>query len=237
MQWQAELAATGFADGLMPHAAGIDGATLWRGRFDGDRLDPAWLARLGLPLPPSLLGAHPRRQADYLAGRAVARHALAGFGHTGAPPMGPDKLPVWPGGLIGSISHARGHMACLVLPDTGVCPGLDIEAVASGSALEAILSHCLTDAERAALPAPDMTRHATRLFSAKEALFKALHPSVGRYFGFDAAELVPGNRLALRLTGDLTPHLRAGTVFTLHSANGPDWVMTWLVAPRFPLGT
>nr|WP_259674725.1 4'-phosphopantetheinyl transferase superfamily protein [Pseudomonas fluorescens] len=57
----------------------------------------------------------------------------------------------------------------------------------------------------------------TLAFSAKESLFKAVFPQVGRYFDFDAARLVevhwPSGRLVLRVTQDLSTSIRAGMLF------------------------
>src|SRR5690606_13013148 len=59
-------------------------------------------------LPAEIAAARPRRRAEYAAGRIAARAALRRLtGQAALIGMGPDRLPLWPKGTIGSISHNR----------------------------------------------------------------------------------------------------------------------------------
>src|SRR6266478_8464453 len=50
------------------------------------------------------------RKRELQSGRTYAKHALAMFGvHDVDLPVGSDRLPVWPAGFIGSITHIQKH--------------------------------------------------------------------------------------------------------------------------------
>src|SRR5690242_8343874 len=65
-----------------------------------------------LPEPDSaegqLLGrAAPERQLEFRAGRHCARLAMGLLGAAGPVLRAPDRSPVWPSGIVGSIAHTR----------------------------------------------------------------------------------------------------------------------------------
>lgn len=212
--------------------AGPD-AVLLRARYAEDLFKPDLFADHAISRPPSLATARDRRLAEFLAGRLLARTAMAALGAaTGPVDIGPDRRPLFPDGLSGSISHARGFVACLVT--RGADPGVDIEACLSGNALEAVTQTVLTETDKRLL-GPMHPADVTAVFSAKETLFKALYPSVGRLFGFDAATLAappgPGG-LTLRLCASLGADLPAGRQFDIRADHAPDHVLTWLIHPK-----
>lgn len=138
----------------------------------------------------AIAGAVPSRQAEFAAGRIAARGCLSALGVAPvALPVALDRAAVWPHGISGSISHAGG-MAVAVARAGGPL-GVDIE---EDAALEPDLwSVICTGEELRALPGADRGRWVRRVFSAKEAVFKAQDPARRALFGFDA--------LAVRLTG------------------------------------
>ena len=116
---------------------------------------------------------------------------------TVAIPMGPDRAPVWPKGIVGSISHTDTHcLAAVARTGRGRAGdvrtlGLDLEP---DMALEPELwPEICTRAELdwlAAQPAPERGRLARAIFSAKECTFKAQYPLTGAMLGFDTFEIV-----------------------------------------------
>jgi enterobactin synthetase component D len=71
----------------------------------------------------------------------------------------------------------------------------------------------------------------TIVFSSKEALFKALYPTVRAYFDFGQVEFVgitAGDRIALRLGAPLHETLPAGTCFEVQYRRFSEHVLTWL---------
>lgn len=209
-------------------------AALIEGGFDQTRFDDALFDQLGIQRPASLGRAIDKRLAEFLAGRTMARLAQEALGHAAQQVrIGSDRAPIWPSGVSGSISHARGRCACLALPSNVAAPGIDIEVVAEGHALKSIL-RLTVNADEAALiqTSPDPAQTATLCFSAKEALFKALFPTVRRHFGFSSAvlrELPCDGALRLRLTETLHPTLPEGMSFNIRFEAGRDQVLTWLL--------
>lgn len=227
----------GFLSDIRAEDSLIPGAVLVTASYDSAAFSQSLFDALAIPCPDTLGRAVDKRRADYLAGRAVASAAMALLDHPPAPvTTTPGRAPLWPDGLAGSISHARGRCACLLSRDTSRNYGVDTEAIASGNSLTAILTETLSATERDRItqgPLP-AAANATLAFSAKEALFKALYPSVGHHFGFSAAELTsaPGpDSLTLTLTTDLTKDLTEGRCFDIHHCLSSTHVLTWLAVP------
>ncbi len=206
------------------------GALLLRARYDETRFSPALFATHGIDRPPSLAAARDRRLAEFLAGRMLAARGMAALGLPPQPvAIAADRRPVFPHGLTGSISHARGLVACLVTRDAD--PGVDIEARLSGDALTAVRDTVLTANERTILQGADPML-VTAVFSAKETLFKALFPTVGRIFGFECAVLTGLPReeeLTLRLTKSLAESLPSGICLDIALSFAADYVVSWLI--------
>ena len=132
--------------------------------------------------------ADPGRRAEFAAGRAVARAALASLGAPPGPVLrGPAGEPLWPGGVVGSITHCAGYRACAVglardMAAIGIdaepCPPLDGGALDGG-----LLTAVAGDAERAWLAELSAACPGTPwdrvLFCAKESVYKAWYPHTG----------------------------------------------------------
>ena len=139
----------------------------------------------------ALKGAVPARRAEFGAGRAAARRALGALGHAAAPILpDQDRAPVWPEGVAGSIAHAAGVAVAVVRE--GLPIGVDVE---EDAAIEPELWPiiCAPD-ELNALPEEDRGRYVRRVFSAKEAAYKAQFPITRSVIGFPS--------LSIRLTED-----------------------------------
>lgn len=128
-----------------------------------------------------------RRRREFAAGREAARQALATLGVAPTPiPRADDRRPIWPAGLVGSISHAAGFAAAVAARDEDVAGvGLDIEAAAP--LRDDLCGYVLTPTElrrRAAMPMVAGVPRCKVAFAAKEALFKAVYPITLGFFGF-----------------------------------------------------
>ena len=116
----------------------------------------------------------PHRRNEFAAGRLCARRALGALGIEAGSLLPDDEgLPVWPEGVVGSISHSRG-LAMAVAVSAGVYSliGLDVEKTNRLS--EAAMSRIVHPLE-AAFAGNDQTRTSI-LFSLKEAFYKAQFP-------------------------------------------------------------
>jgi 4'-phosphopantetheinyl transferase EntD len=124
-----------------------------------------------------------KRRSEFRAGRILARSALARLGVTPAPILAKERRPIWPEGIVGSISHADGCCAVAVArrgPILGV--GLDVEV--EGAVTERIFARIATPEEREWMRRGEPRRWATVIFSAKEAFYKSLAAVHEEWVGF-----------------------------------------------------
>jgi 4'-phosphopantetheinyl transferase EntD len=166
-----------------------------------------------------------KRRREFAAGRTCARRAL---GVLGLPPTailpGPNREPLWPAGVAGSITHCTGYCAAAVgWRDAVGSFGIDAEVHAPlPPGVEELVC---TPAERHWLrAAPAGVAWGTVVFSAKESLYKAWFPLTGRWLDFADAELAidPGR-------GELTACLAAPFQAVLAGA-------AWPLRGRFAVG-
>ncbi|MGC0154354.1 4'-phosphopantetheinyl transferase family protein [Chromobacterium vaccinii] len=221
---------------------GLSVPNLIAAAYDSDRYSPASHASLGVALPPSLSGAVARRKAAYLAGRYCAMQALSQAGHP-LPcelPIGEDRSPVWPVGLVGSITHTEG-LAAAVVASAGDARGLGIDAERIIGEQTCRLLRDQIVGEREWRLRGDGSIWSDRLFctmvfSAKESVFKCLYPQVGKYFDFLDVEIVAldarNRAFRFRVLADLSDRVAAG-----FEADGcysilPGIVFTYVSWPR-----
>lgn len=124
------------------------------------------------------------RRAEFAAGRAAARRALEALGHERvAIPMAEDRAPVWPEGVVGSLSHsATACIAVVARADRYKSLGVDIEPY---DPLPEDIVHEIGREDEIAGIGPDRRLAARQLFSAKEAAYKAQYPLTRTLFGFE----------------------------------------------------
>jgi 4'-phosphopantetheinyl transferase EntD len=138
---------------------------------------------------PSTGPAAPARLAEFRHGRICARAALARLGRGAvAIPVGQDREPCWPVGVVGSISHAGEAAAAAVsLASRHAALGLDLEPA---TGIEADLwPRICRPGEIAALPTTRTAHHAQLVFSAKESAYKALWPVLRQFLDFHDLEI------------------------------------------------
>ena len=165
--------------------------------------DPAQMVA-GVALPAALTRATAKRKIQFFAGRLCALRAmerLAPASPVVSVPQDADGVPVWPAGLVGSISHADGFATAAVASSSlarGI--GVDIEPVMSREIAAEIAQIVAGEAETwrvAEAAGLDAAEALTLVFSMKESLFKALFPASRRHFDYLDCEVVrldPGKR-------------------------------------------
>jgi 4'-phosphopantetheinyl transferase EntD len=119
---------------------------------------------------------------------------------------GEHREPVWPSGIVGSISHSGGLGVAAVGKQSDFSAiGIDIQQIEDRYSDELIARFADPDEFDWVRSDPTLrTERAVKLFSAKESVFKALYPVSRVWFAFDAAKLTPkdgelGFRAAVRL--------------------------------------
>jgi 4'-phosphopantetheinyl transferase EntD len=125
---------------------------------------------------PFVAKAASKRRRDFALGRACARAALAGLGHGDAViGMGEGGAPLWPAGIVGSITHTSSYAAALAA-EARLFSGIGVDAERVGGVTEELWPRLFDTAERDRLMGLDDASRAilaTVIFSAKEACYKA----------------------------------------------------------------
>src|SRR5260370_38373827 len=77
----------------------------------------------------AVAGAAQKRRREFAAVRACARRALTSAGFEPGPvPRGSSGAPVWPPGVVGSMTHCDGYRACAIgRADAYAAIGIDAE--------------------------------------------------------------------------------------------------------------
>jgi enterobactin synthetase component D len=188
--------------------------TIEHGRCVGVRIpedDGALLALAESTLPAeerdAIAAMGPPRRRSWIGGRVALREALARAGLDAPAVLSDDRgAPLFPPGIVGSVTHKAEVAAALVAPANGARIGVDLE-VDEARATD-ISSKVLTDDELdalAGLPREARIREVLLRFSAKEAVYKAIDPFVRRYVGFKEVTAEPQAGGAMRITPRLPP--------------------------------
>jgi 4'-phosphopantetheinyl transferase EntD len=186
------------------------------------------------PVERAVLGrAVERRRREFVTGRACARQALRALGApVAAIGAGANGEPLWPDGVVGSITHCDGFRAAAVAWAADFA-ALGIDAEPDAPLPDGVFEDIAHGAERAA---PERGR---LLFSAKEAVYKAWCPLTGRWLGFEDAEVTftdAGFRARLHVPG---PVVDGVALTELHGrwAVEDGVLCTAVVVPRRTLPT
>ena len=157
------------------------------------------------------------RRRDYAIGREAAHRALGLLAKDEGPiRRGRHGEPLWPDGVVGSITHAAGQVVAAVA-GTNDASGIGVDTENVARFFDGLIDYVAfgEEAERLRrLPATEQDRATMELFSAKEAIYKAFFPTVGEFFGFAAAEVRPSeDGYAGRLLEPLDPDYPADRTF------------------------
>jgi 4'-phosphopantetheinyl transferase EntD len=135
-----------------------------------------------------------KRRQEFNTARACARLALARLGLPPCPITTGDRgEPLWPPGVVGSITHCHGYRACAVARSTEVATiGIDAEPNAClPNGVLAEITRLEELPQLARLAQYERQVHWDRvLFSAKESVYKAWYPLARRWLGFEDAMVV-----------------------------------------------
>lgn len=144
-----------------------------------------------LLVPPRLRDAVPKRQAEFLAGRYCAIVAMSRLGiHAEDVGVGPGGEPLWPPECVGSITHIEGIAAAWVERRRGNHSlGIDMEHLVAAEEVERLAPLILLPSEQRLVQASTQPAYwLSIIFSAKEAIYKAVYSRVRRFIDFHEAE-------------------------------------------------
>ena len=213
-------------------------------RFDLQQFDPALFGLYQIPPPPHLSKAVTKRRAEYLASRYAARIALASMGiHDFILENDADRAPIWPAGIIGSLSHTAQRAVIICAADRPQrLAGVDVEQLMKAdTALEVSDSIVSADEldylQQCGIP---LTTAITLAFSLKESLYKALYPRLRQFMDFHSAEVIEldgeTGQARLRLTRSFSTEFPAGRQFSGYFQQQQDEIITLVVDDMHPAG-
>jgi 4'-phosphopantetheinyl transferase EntD len=135
-----------------------------------------------------ICGATETRVREFTSARTCARLAIAKLGLPTAPILrGAWREPIWPDGVVGSITHCRGYCAAAVAKQREIL-SMGIDAEADEQLPPGVLDQVAVAEERVWLATAPPGVHWDRLlFSAKESVFKAWFPLARGWLGFEQA--------------------------------------------------
>ncbi|NNG97962.1 4'-phosphopantetheinyl transferase family protein [Gordonia araii] len=151
--------------------------------------DPDGLA--ALPAEESIIGrAVEKRRKEFITARHCARIALGELGIEPVPIMrGERDMPLWPDGVVGSITHTAGYRAAIVAYAMQI-RSLGIDAEPHEPLPDGVLDLTSLEVERDVLAQrPDGLHWDRLLFCAKETTYKAWFPLTRRWLGFEDAHI------------------------------------------------
>lgn len=206
-----------------PWIGGLFGPGVATGSLPLEAADPAALPPLEAALAARLA---PRRRRAFAAGRQCARGLLAAVG-AGVPALGIGSLraPAWPEGVVGSISHDAG-LCVVAVARAGVARGLGVDVESDRPLDGRLRRRVCSDEELARLedaPEEMAGRLAKLTFSAKEAVYKCIHPLWARPIGFRAVALrfaSPDGAAAGRFQARALPAAGAGAAVLVDAVEG-----------------
>ncbi|EOM77064.1 4'-phosphopantetheinyl transferase [Rhodococcus rhodnii] len=210
-----------------------------------ERILPGGVAAAELFEDPPGLAPHPqeaplvaravdKRKREFVGARHCARTAMRTLGVEEGPILKGDKgAPVWPRGLVGSLTHCDGYRGA-VLAYAMAMRSLGIDAEPGAPLPEGVLGHVSLPEERERLAAADDTVHWDRLlFCAKEATYKAWFPLTNRWLGFEDADIT-FERDADSADGAVTGRFRSRLLVSGETVDGgaplTEFTGRWLAA-------
>ena len=128
-----------------------------------------------------------KRQREFATGRVLARGLLARLGHPDFPLLrAEDRLPVWPEGIVGSISHAS-HACLAAVAESRIAGGIGVDLEPDEPVDVDIERVVCRDGEHAWVAAEGESERGRRrriVFSVKEAVYKAFYPRTRTFWSF-----------------------------------------------------
>ncbi len=144
--------------------------------------------------------AVPRRRAEFSCGRVFARSAMKSLGAgDDALLVGKDRVPIWPPGLVGPISHTDRYCAVAVARKAQISAiGIDVEEAQRfpSDLANYVLSPRETEANLHQLHDRQRLERMAIIFSVKESVYKCLFPLGGRPLAFHDVEIIVCDRSA-----------------------------------------
>lgn len=172
---------SGLMRAVLPDVSGLVSAELYH--------DPPELS----PMPeeePLIARSVAKRRNEFVTVRHCARVAMGRLGMSEAPILKGEKGdPLWPDGLVGSLTHCEGYRGAVV-GRSSAARSVGIDAEPHGVLPNGVLDAISLPVERHEIAGLPAGLHWDRiLFCAKEATYKAWFPLTQRWLGFEDAHI------------------------------------------------
>ena len=175
-----------------------------------------------------------KRKNEFYSGRWCAVQSLIKKNESDLSiQIGKDRAPIWPKGVVGSISHSDQLAAALVDNNANcLAIGLDIQPASSMALASDLKASILHPNEIKNFAQHYDEKLFDIIFSAKETLFKALYPSCSIFFDHLDAEVFEINAtsqtLQIKLLCSLGHYWRQNQRFEINYDFVSDELITWL---------
>lgn len=165
-----------------------------------------------------------RRREEFAAGRTCARKALAMLGVPSVPLLqGERHEPLWPNGIVGSITHCH-HYCAAAVARVENCQSIGIDAELNEPLAPGVLSMIAGEREQAWISQAVESGICwdRLLFSMKESVYKAWYPLERCWLGFEEAEIevdveTQSFQATLMATSSVCPDVLHGTFSSTRS--------------------
>jgi len=163
--------------------------------------------------------AVPKRRREFTTGRLLARDLLAKFGVADFPLLaGSDRAPIWPEGLVGSISHTR-ELCGVVIARRGTVKSVGLDIETAEPLKQELWRLVIRPEERSWLEqrhANERGRLAKLIFSAKECAYKCQYPLTRTWLDFQDAKVtvdLAAKSLVVEFQKEIDPAKLGGKYF------------------------
>ena len=201
--------------------------------FNWQNLDESFFSSQGISLPQDMVENVPKKKAHFLGGRYCAHQALSmmkkkdlgvsensenNHDHHISIKRNEQGAPIWPEGVIGSITHTENFIGAVVESSEklrGV--GIDTEKVLGPQSVVMVESLVATEEEKKKGLAFDPFEYFTLIYSAKESIFKCLNPIIQKYIEFHDVTIesvcFDDKVFCFKLLKDLNEEFKEGMTF------------------------
>ena len=136
----------------------------------------------------AVFNASESRKREFSSGRRVAHQALKAFKIEKAEIPRNQRMPVWPQGIVGSISHSD-TLAVAIVGSNQIYGGLGIDVIPLAAVSSNVATRVLVETELRWLAEVKSGEWRTALYSAKESVYKAVNPTIGEFLRFEDVEI------------------------------------------------
>ncbi|MDD5067347.1 MAG: 4'-phosphopantetheinyl transferase superfamily protein [bacterium] len=171
-----------------------------------------------------------KHKEDFATGRWCARKLLKKIGVRSSSILkGGEGEPIWPEGVVGSISHTRGAWcASLASREHYLSLGIDIEPLARDVSRSAVRYFTTIEEREWLKKKKERALYEKLVFCAKESIFKLLYPLLRSRFYFQSVTVFPpsrGTHFTALLNRDLNKIFRKGRRINGFYFHDKKWIL------------